>query len=319
MAINVATSLSQYTNDSSLQATVGKLANKLSDAANNMEMGANTFELYANLIKETQGLLGSLQQFVTNVNEQISVLRASVEEQSSRAVVAAQEITQMKSDIDQAIDKAREDLRKIEEDFEKVSPLLSPEVRERVETYIAQTKEGLDKAQSELDNTLVPTAEELISKSQDLNADLNNVLDVLSNVGNSVVDSMSSANSALSNASSEIQAASAKQSSSAAQLKQVSNEINEALNAGDYAKLKQLISSNAESIPQVLSAPITVERHAIFPSGNFGSAMVPLYGTLALFLGAILASLAVRTTLSDKLKAKLKKPKQYQIFIGRFG
>ena len=67
-----------------------------------------------------------------------------------------------------------------------------------------------------------------------------------------------------------------------------------------------------------LSAPVQIERTALFPSENFGSAMAPLYCTLALFIGALLIMVAVKPEVSPRSREELNDPKPRHLFFGRF-
>ena len=58
-------------------------------------------------------------------------------------------------------------------------------------------------------------------------------------------------------------------------------DSNEALASGNVEQLKQVIGSDPEALAKAVSAPVGVERIAVFPVEDFGSAMAPLYTTLA--------------------------------------
>ena len=62
-----------------------------------------------------------------------------------------------------------------------------------------------------------------------------------------------------------------------------------------------------------------IEREAVFPAENFGSAMAPLYTTLALFIGSLLILVVVKPTVSDRTREQLSDPQPRQLFMGRFG
>ena len=68
-----------------------------------------------------------------------------------------------------------------------------------------------------------------------------------------------------------------------------------------------------------MSAPVQVQREALFPVDNFGSAMAPLYCTLALFIGALLIMVATKPHVSQRGMEELRNPKPRQLYLGRFG
>ena len=58
--------------------------------------------------------------------------------------------------------------------------------------------------------------------------------------------------------------------------------------------LRNVLSEDPQALASALSAPVKVERHAIHPVENFGSAMSPLYTTLALWIGALLTMVMLK-------------------------
>ena len=68
-----------------------------------------------------------------------------------------------------------------------------------------------------------------------------------------------------------------------------------------------------------LSAPVELDRHAVYPVDNFGSAMSPLYTTLALWIGALLMMVTLKVNPSQRTVRELDNPTPQQLFIGRFG
>ncbi|MFR5091672.1 MAG: YhgE/Pip domain-containing protein [Adlercreutzia equolifaciens] len=68
-------------------------------------------------------------------------------------------------------------------------------------------------------------------------------------------------------------------------------------------------------------APWASERIAVFPVENFGSAMAPLYTTLALFIGSLLILVVFKAKAryhASRKEAGLVSPKPQQLFFGRF-
>ena len=71
-------------------------------------------------------------------------------------------------------------------------------------------------------------------------------------------------------------------------------------------------------LAQALSAPVQLERHAVYPVNSFGSAMAPLYTTLALWIGALLIMVALKVTPCQRALDELDNPAPWQLFAGRF-
>ena len=80
-----------------------------------------------------------------------------------------------------------------------------------------------------------------------------------------------------------------------------------------------VLGADAQLLSTALAAPVGIEREAVFPAENFGSAMAPLYTTLALFIGSLLILVVVKPTVSDRTREQLSDPQPRQLFMGRFG
>ena len=86
------------------------------------------------------------------------------------------------------------------------------------------------------------------------------------------------------------------------------------------AALRAVLGSDVSALSKALASPVGVERIAVFPVENFGSAMAPLYTTLALFIGSLLILVVFKpkADLRIQKEAGLVNPKPRQLFFGRF-
>ena len=80
-----------------------------------------------------------------------------------------------------------------------------------------------------------------------------------------------------------------------------------------------MLGSDTQVLSKALAAPVGIDRVAVFPVDNFGSAMAPLYTTLALFIGSLLILVVVKPTVPGRVRAQLVDPQPRQLFFGRFG
>ena len=83
--------------------------------------------------------------------------------------------------------------------------------------------------------------------------------------------------------------------------------------------LREVLGSDTQVLSKALAAPVGIDRVAVFPVDNFGSAMAPLYTTLALFIGSLLILVVVKPTVPVRVRAQLADPQPRQLFFGRFG
>lgn len=191
--------------------------------------------------------------------------------------------------------------------------------RDEVKQLAQQAKESLDGVKADYDGNLKPTLEELAGDMGDAGASLSRVeskLDAaagdLSGTADSVAGRIGSAQEGLESAASQME-------ESGARLIALSDEMADALATGDAGALRAAIGSDPAALAKALSAPVELDRHAVYPVDNFGSAMAPLYTTLALWIGALLAMVAIKVSPSKRTIAELDDPTPRQLFLGRFG
>ncbi|MDE8685642.1 YhgE/Pip domain-containing protein, partial [Adlercreutzia rubneri] len=65
-------------------------------------------------------------------------------------------------------------------------------------------------------------------------------------------------------------------------LREMASDIDGAIASGDRDALRAVLGSDVSALSTALASPVGVERIAVFPVENFGSAMAPIYTTLAL-------------------------------------
>ena len=103
-------------------------------------------------------------------------------------------------------------------------------------------------------------------------------------------------------------------------LREMASDIDGAIASGDRDALRAVLGSDVSALSKALASPVGVERIAVFPVENFGSAMAPLYTTLALFIGSLLILVVFKPKAGLRIQkeAGLVNPKPRQLFFGRF-
>lgn len=108
-------------------------------------------------------------------------------------------------------------------------------------------------------------------------------------------------------------------STSAAKLGEIHSALSDALSSNDLSKLETVIGDNAQGLAESLAAPVAVDRHAVFPVENFGSALAPLYTTLAMWVGSLLMCVAMKCEPDEETLEGLDGIKPRQVYLGHFG
>lgn len=172
------------------------------------------------------------------------------------------------------------------------------------EAYQAQLKPLLDELNKTFSDA-VTTLKETTALFEELGQKL-------VDTGDSLMAGLNAGNGKLADASQKLRAGSDDLSVNA-------DKLSRALAQGDAQAIRDVIGSDPTDFSTHIAAPVTIERRAVYPVENFGSAMAPLYTTLALWIGALLIMVAIKTQPTPQTLSQLNDPTPRQIFFGRFG
>lgn len=86
----------------------------------------------------------------------------------------------------------------------------------------------------------------------------------------------------------------------AARFDEIHNALEEAKDTGDLSRIAAAIGDDPSALAAQLAAPVQVEEDPVFPVKSFGAGMAPFYATLALWIGALLSSVLIRTTVRSR-------------------
>ena len=190
---------------------------------------------------------------------------------------------------------------------------------QRAEVERPEARQASDDLAASFDGGLKPGLQQLADSAGVLAANMGDGLDSLRSSGADLSASAGSAADVLGDARAKVDEAAQKLRETARELETLADGVDEALVAGDADALRAVLGADAQLLSKALAAPVGIEREAVFPAENFGSAMAPLYTTLALFIGSLLILVVVKPTVSDRTREQLSDPQPRQLFMGRFG
>ena len=193
--------------------------------------------------------------------------------------------------------------------------------RQEVKRLADEAKQGLAAAKADYEANVAPALADLGRYATELGAALEAGKGHLGSADDALGSSLGSAGNLLAFSANRIGPMIERLNAAAAELHEVAAEVSGALASGDAEKLRQVIGADVQALAKALAAPVGVERIAVFPADNFGSAMAPLYTTLALFIGSLLILVVVKPTVSARARADLgvSDPTPHALFLGRFG
>ncbi len=190
--------------------------------------------------------------------------------------------------------------------------------REKVKALIDDAKQSAQDIKTDYEQNLKPTLDALVNDAQTFSADLNRGLDEAHGAESDVEAALGTTSESMSTATTKINDSVARLHEVSDKMRTLADRIDEALVAGDSSTLQELFTSDIETLSLALAAPVGVQREAVFPVENFGSAMTPLYTSLAIFIGSLLIMVAIKPHPLKEQVALLRNPKPRQLFLGHF-
>ena len=183
---------------------------------------------------------------------------------------------------------------------------------------VEQAKNDAAAAKQELESILESESAKLESDIATLIYDLEQGTSSLRALDPDLAGTLETVAAALGNASVKIDEVDAKLHAAAQKVRHLADAADSAVQSGDTEQLRSLLQGNAGDLAAALTAPVKVERTALFPSSSFGSSMTPLYCTLAVFIGSLLIMVAMKPEVSRRGREKLVNPKPRHLYFGRF-
>ena len=192
-------------------------------------------------------------------------------------------------------------------------------MREEIVASAEAAQASIAQLRDDFENNVAPGLHALAADATALAESVGAAAEALGRVGDDLSGSAASAGATLSEAPAAITGAADDLSASAASLRDLATRISDALEHGDIDQVRALLTADIETLSKAAAAPVGIERTALYPVQNFGSAMAPLYTALALFIGSLLILVALRPAPSEAAVRALENPKPWQLFLGHFG
>lgn len=190
---------------------------------------------------------------------------------------------------------------------------------QKVSDLIAQAKQAIQAAQDSYTGTLKPQLDQLAATLAVIDGDVAAVRGDLSEASAGLSGASDSAVGALRSAQAMSQSLSAALGESASKLDGVQQALVRAAQTGDLEGISEIIGSDPSVLATSLAEPVRVDRIAVFPVVSFGAGMAPLYIVLALWVGALLMTVAIRVDVGRDTLPGEPELSPTQKYLGRYG
>ena len=191
--------------------------------------------------------------------------------------------------------------------------------RQQIQQLVTQAAEAINAAKQDFNATIAPQLKQLSSSVasaasllSDDAAQLKQALGELDSTADAATTQIDDVHDILDSTSSQLREAGGR-------LADFHTTLAQALTSGDMSRVRDVLGDDTETLAASLAAPVELDRRAVYPVKNFGSAMTPYYTFIPLWTASILILLAVKTTVSRRRRAELGDPTANQMFLGHFG
>lgn len=318
--LSVAESVSRYADDMDVHGQIAALADHINAMSEDTNRVADVVEMYSGTLESAQRLLDSGSKLIRQAQDEIVSMMETADASADGLTSAAEDIAAAQGKLEEALSSAQasfDELRALI-DSSGLSQLLDPEVVQRIDQLAASAQTNIQAARKDYNENLKPDLDRLIAAAKGLDADASQAISGMKEAESGISAATDSAQGILGDAVAQIGSVTGDLRASADTLRGLATSISEALVTGDPAALQAVLGADAQSMAEALSAPVGIERIAVFPSENFGSAMAPFYTTLAVFIGSLLILVVVKPSVSNRAQANLRNPKPREMLIGRF-
>lgn len=84
--------------------------------------------------------------------------------------------------------------------------------------------------------------------------------------------------------------------SAATRIGELQGALSRALDSSDMDQVRTILLTSPAELGAFMAEPVSIERHAVFPVENNGSAMAPFYTTLAIWIGGVVLAALIKAT-----------------------
>ena len=197
---------------------------------------------------------------------------------------------------------------------------------DNVEAKRREVKEKIDAGKTEIEALKSNYSGKLDQKLTSLSDAISSTSSATSDVANKLDDAIGSLQSATGSAKADLEAMQDSLSDAQGKLGGMADKIDDtharlkaALSSGDAKTIRTILSSDPDALASWIASPVQLDREAIYPVENNGSAMAPYYTTLALWVGATVLAAMLKTPLSEEALREAGGARPYQRYFGRLG
>lgn len=188
--------------------------------------------------------------------------------------------------------------------------------KQQLDDLVDKAKSGITSVQGDFEGDLRQSLGDLASKIDSAASDADAIGSSISSTLDAVNGTAASASKDLDDTKTSVSSAADSLDEAATKLGDLTSALDGALATGDMDTIRAILSSGSAALGDFISEPVSVDRQAIYPIENNGSAMAPFYTTLAIWIGGVVLAALVKCKPSeDALRETGAKPRH--AYLGR--
>lgn len=317
-------------NDTNGQAPLDSLDSVLGESTNSLDSAlASTSQSYGAVRDRLDELLGDADSLTTDtastyrtmaerVQQQSDAfvgLRSTLEAQAAANPVYADVLAKLDATIAQT-DALHDSLQRTADDIE-AGRSSAAESQQRSRDSVNSAIAAVDSARTSYRDNLKPQLDALGGNVRAVAGGIDSVMQDLDAV-RATMNEEGSPRSTLEEARDTTARLADQLSDQSDRFVELERELAEARDTGNFQELAAVLNNDPTTLASRLTSPVAVDRQAIFPVATFGAGMTPLYMTLSLWVGALIACVLVRTNAEHKYLGSDSSFTRNQAYLGRF-
>ncbi|WP_431803421.1 YhgE/Pip family protein [Microbacterium sp. bgisy203] len=190
---------------------------------------------------------------------------------------------------------------------------------QKITDLIAQATKAIEDAENSYTGTLKPQLDQLAATLTTIDGDVAAIRGDLAQASSGLSGASGSILTALNGAKAATEKLSTALGESADKFDALQQALIDATESGDFSGISAVIGSDPSELARSLAEPVRVDRVAVFPVVSFGAGMTPLYTILALWVGALLMTVAIRVDVNRETLPGHPDLTPTQKYLGRYG
>ncbi len=190
------------------------------------------------------------------------------------------------------------------------------ELKNKITNDVTDSQNALANARAQYANILSPTTQYAMNNASSSIAEVEKLLNYDAKSIDAVVSDLKNYSGIMSKSKSSLVKSRDEAVKMEQRLANIISDIKGLSNNEAYEKFKELLRSDPQLLAEFVSSPVEIDDEYVYPVENNGSMTAPFYIILSIWVGALIMSTIIKTTVKDT--SNLTNVKNWQCFIGRF-